>query len=263
MGSRTALSVVVAIGCLMAWTVPKAQTQEPAADEVNAVDTKLPRPLKRYKGRVIAPTMTYHGAPWLTRDERNREENTAMLLEQLNVQPGMTVCDLGCGNGYYTLELAERVGPEGKVLAVDIQPEMLHLLSERAKAAGIKNIELIESTPIDPKLPENSVDLLLLVDVYHEFAYPAHMLRQLRAGLKPEGRIALVEFRAEDPLVPIKPLHKMSKRQIMKEFPPNGFKLVDEFDGLPWQHLMYFGRDEVAKESQADDESEEEPAESR
>ncbi len=224
-----------------------APCQEPAA----AVAEKLPRPLKRYRGRVIAPTMTFHGAPWLTRSERNQEENTKLLLEKLGVKPGMTVCDMGCGNGYYTLELARLVGPEGKILAVDLQPEMLHLLSERAKEAQVENLELIENTPIDPKLPDGTVDLILLVDVYHEFAYPMHMLKAMRKSLKPQGRVALVEFRAEDPLVPIKPLHKMTKHQILKEFPSNGYKLVEEFDGLPWQHLMFFSPDPQTQGSDA------------
>jgi ubiquinone/menaquinone biosynthesis C-methylase UbiE len=234
--------------------------EPPAVRASSATEAKLPRPLKRYKGRTIAPTMTYHGAPWLTRAERAREEDTAKLLEELRIEQGMTVCDLGCGNGYYTLDLARQVGSNGKVLAVDIQPEMLHLLVERAKQAGVENIEPIQSEPFDPKLPDEAIDLILLVDVYHEFSFPVHMLRAMRESLKPGGRIALVEFRAEDPTVPIKPLHKMSKRQIMKEFPPNGFRLVREFDGLPWQHLMFFERDEQAlgadprDERDADDE---------
>lgn len=252
---RIAALLAILIANVASAPVCSAQDADP---EVEA-PAKLPRPLKRYRGRTIAPTMTFHGAPWLTREERNREENTVLLMEKLGVKPGMTVCDLGCGNGYYTLELAKQVGPTGKVLAVDIQPEMLHLLSERAKAAGIDHIELIENTPIDPKLPENSVDLILLVDVYHEFAYPVQMLREMRKSLKPDGRIALVEFRAEDPLVPIKPLHKMSKRQILKEYEPNGYKLVEEFDGLPWQHLMFFARDDAAKVDAGESDSPNEP----
>jgi ubiquinone/menaquinone biosynthesis C-methylase UbiE len=247
MAPRTAVVAALTwlwLACCSGNLATSAFAEPPAAAADNDAVTKLPRPLKRYKGRVIAPTMTYHGAPWLTRAERAREEDTAKLLEELGVAPGMTVCDMGCGNGYYTLDLARSVGPQGRVLAVDIQPEMLHLLSERAKAAGINHIELIESTPLDPKLPEGAIDLILLVDVYHEFAYPLQMLQAMRKSLKPAGRIALVEFRAEDPTVPIMPLHKMSKRQILKEFPPNGFRLTREFDGLPWQHLMFFQRDE-------------------
>ena len=152
---------------------------------------------------------------------------------------------MGCGNGFYTLRIAKLVGERGKVIAVDIQREMLELLKERAAAERITNIETVLGTVVDPKLPPKSIDLVLLVDVYHEFSHPEQMLAAIRKSLKPTGRVALVEFRAEDPNVPIKPLHKMSKEQIMKEFPPNGFKLVEEFDKLPWQHLMFFQRDDV------------------
>lgn len=204
---------------------------------------RLPPPLKEYKGRVIAPTMTYHGAGWLTRDSREQEEHCRTLLEALDVKPGDTVCDMGCGNGFYSLEMAPLVGEKGRVLAVDVQPEMLHLLKLRAKKVGVTNIEPVQGTLADPKLPEGEVDLLLLVDVYHEFSHPEQMLASMRQALKPHGRLALVEFRLEDPSVPIKLEHKMSKEQIMKELPPNGFKLVEEFDKLPWQHLMFFEPD--------------------
>lgn len=209
-----------------------------------AGDDTLPPPLKRYKGREIAQTMHYLGAPWLVRESRQREEDCRTLLGELGIRPGQVVCDMGCGNGFYTLELARMVGREGRVLAVDIQSEMLRLLDERARKDGLTNIELIHGTPIDPKLPDGSVDLILLVDVYHEFSHPEQMLRAMRKALAPQGRIALAEFRLEDPQVPIKLLHKMSKRQILKEFPPGGFKLVRQFDGLPWQHLMFFQRED-------------------
>ena len=198
---------------------------------------------KKYMGRVIAPFMTFHGAPWLIRPERELEEAPSQVLEQLKLKPGMTVVDFGCGNGFYTLPMAKQVGPDGKVLAVDIQPEMIQMLKERAATAGVDNIEPILSTEKDTKLPENQVDLLILVDVYHEFSFPGKMLEGIRKSLKDDGVVALLEFRAEDATVPIRPLHKMSKKQIMKEYTANGFKLVREFDGLPWQHLMYFGRD--------------------
>jgi SAM-dependent methyltransferase len=206
---------------------------------------------KKYMGRVIAPFMTFHGAPWLIRPERELEEAPSQVLEQLKLQPGMTVVDFGCGNGFYTLPMAKQVGPNGKVLAVDIQPEMIQMLKERAANAGIDNIEPILSTEKETKLPENQVDLLILVDVYHEFSFPSQMLAGIRKSLKDDGVVALLEFRAEDPTVPIRPLHKMSKKQIMKEYEANGFKLVREFDGLPWQHLMYFGRDNEWKKGKA------------
>ena len=203
---------------------------------------KPPAPRSEYKGRRIAQTMSFHGAPWLIRAERDREENPKLLIEALQVKEGQTIADIGCGNGFYTLQLARLVGSNGRVLGVDIQPEMLALLDERASEAGINNIEPILGAPADPKLPAGEVDLVLLVDVYHEFSYPERMLAALRASLKPTGRVALAEYRMEDPSVPIKLLHKMSKKQILKEYTANGFTLVHEFDELPWQHLMFFGR---------------------
>lgn len=206
--------------------------------------TSIPPPLQEYQGREIAQTMHYLGAPWLTRDSREREEDCSTLLKALDVQPGDAVADIGCGNGFYTLQLAKLVGPKGKVYAIDIQREMLEFLKDEAKARRITNIEPLLGSVIDPKLPPESVDLVLLVDVYHEFSHPEQMLAAIRASLKPTGRVALAEFRAEDPNVPIKPLHKMSKAQILKEFEPNGFRLTQEFDDLPWQHLMFFERAE-------------------
>jgi len=210
-------------------------------------DNSIPPPVTHYKGREVAQTMHYLGAPWLTRESREREEDCTTLLKALNLKPGDAVCDLGCGNGFYTLKLSKLVGDRGRVLAVDIQREMLGLLKDLAASEKITNIEPILGTVVDPKLPEKSVDLVLLVDVYHEFDHPEQMLAAIRKSLKPTGRVALAEFRAEDPNVPIKPLHKMTKDQIMKEFPPNGFKLVEQFDKLPWQHLMFFERDDAPK----------------
>jgi len=217
-----------------------APSAEPPVEE-----SPLPPALTHYMGREIAQTMHFTGAEWLTRESRQREEDCETMLAALGVQPGQTVCDMGCGNGFYTLELARLVGEEGRVLAVDIQPEMLTLLRERARAADVGNVEPILGSLVDPGLPDGEVDLILLVDVYHELSHPVHVLRELREALKPDGRIALVEFRLEDPEVPIKLLHKMSKEQILVEFPANGFELVEEFDELPWQHLMFFRRDDA------------------
>lgn len=210
--------------------------------------TKLPPALSEYKGREIAQTMHYLGAPWLTRDSRDREEDCLTLLRELQLKPGQTVCDMGCGNGFYTLRIAKKLGPNGQVFAVDIQPEMLTLLRERAAAERVKNVKPLLGTLIDPGLGENSCDLILCVDVYHEFSHPEHMLRAMRKALKPDGELLLVEFRMEDPQVPIKLEHKMSKEQILKELSPNGFKLVREFDGLPWQHALWFARDDAGSE---------------
>jgi ubiquinone/menaquinone biosynthesis C-methylase UbiE len=201
-------------------------------------------PRTEYMGRAIARTMHYLGAPWLTRDSREREEEPAKMLAALEIKTGQTVCDLGCGNGFYTFSLAEKVGPRGKVLAVDIQPEMLDLLRERAKARNFPNVVPVLGDVDDPHLPAGAVDLVLLVDVYHEFSHPEEMLAAIRTSLSPTGRVALVEFRAEDPAVPIKRLHKMSQRQCHKEYTANGFKLVGQFDELPWQHVLFFARDD-------------------
>ena len=217
------------------------------ADDAGDAGT-APAPQTEYKGREIAPTMSYHGADWLIRDTREKEEHCKTLIKALKIKPGQAVCDMGCGNGFYTLRMAKLVGRKGRVLAVDVQPEMLHLLDLRAKHSRIENIEPIQGTLTDPKLPKGELDLILLVDVYHEFSHPEQMLQAMRQALKPHGRLALVEFRLEDPEVPIKLLHKMSKEQIMKELPPNGFKLVEEFEKLPWQHVMFFERDQEHQE---------------
>ncbi len=210
-------------------------------------DAPVPEPLTKYLGRRIALPMSYHGIPWLNRPERIQEENPEEMLEQLKVQPGMTVCDMGCGDGYYTIELARRVGPTGKVIAVDIQPEMLQELSRRCEQNNLKNVDMILGLPHNPKLPEGKLDLILMVDVYHEFSNPIEMLESMRNSLKKDGRIALVEFRGEDPQVPIKPEHKMTKKQILKEYEANAFRLVDQYDRLPWQHLMFLGPDDTKR----------------
>jgi ubiquinone/menaquinone biosynthesis C-methylase UbiE len=244
---------ILGISALLAMfaALPEVIAQEAPAAKLEKKKTKpISRGPKRYKGREIAVTMHYLGAPWLVRESRQREEDCAMLLEALHVKPGQSICDLGCGNGFYTLQLAKLVGDQGKVFAVDIQSEMLHLLDERAKAENVSNVEPILGSQVETGLAPESVDLILLVDVYHEFSHPHQMLAAMRQALKPGGRIALAEFREEDPAVPIKPLHKMSKRQILKEFPPNGFRLAEEFDKLPWQHLMFF---EKAEKSDEDD----------
>ena len=202
--------------------------------------TPIPPASPFHMGREIAQTMHYSGAPWLVRESRQREEDCRLMLEALGVEPGQTVCDLGAGNGFYTLELARMVGPEGLVYAVDIQPQMLRMLSRRAAQEGLSNIRLVLGSPIDPRLPAGAVDLVLCVDVYHEFSHPEPMLARIRESLSPEGRVALVEFRGEDPAVPIKALHKMTKAQVRAELEPAGFRLSKEFDRLPWQHLLFF-----------------------
>jgi SAM-dependent methyltransferase len=206
-----------------------------------AIDATAPIPpaATHHLGREIAQTMHFTGAPWLVRESRQREEDCRLLLAALELKPGQTICDLGCGNGFYTLELARRVGPTGLVYAVDIQPEMLRMLAEAAGREGLTNIRPVLGTAIDPRLPAAAVDLCLCVDVYHEFSHPEPMLSRIRESLAPGGRLALVEFRGEDPAVPIKPLHKMTKDQIRVELGASGFVVAGTFDRLPWQHLVF------------------------
>ena len=226
-----------------------AQGNTAPAVEASPARAERPRPTEEarrtYFERIVAAPMSHLGASWLVRPERQAEENAEKAMSKLGLVKGMTVCDLGCGNGYWTLPLARAVSEEGKVLAVDIQPEMLRQLRTRAGKARLDNIQPVLGTVDDPRLPEDArVDLLLMVDVYHEFSHPESMLWAIRRSLADDGVIALLEYREEDPNVPIKPLHKMSKRQIMIEYKANGFKLVREYNELPWQHLMFFARDD-------------------
>ena len=221
-----------------------AVAQQSAIPIDTAVDLSVPIPPAQthHFGREIAQTMHFTGAPWLVRESRQREEDCRTMLKALAVKPGQTVCDMGCGNGFYTLQLARLVGPKGLVYAVDIQPEMLQMLAHNATEAGLTNIRPVLGTPIDPRLPVAAIDMMLCVDVYHEFSHPEAMLAKIRASLAPEGQLVLVEFRGEDPAVPIKPLHKMTKQQVRAELEPAGFEMVREFDRLPWQHLLFLGK---------------------
>lgn len=192
--------------------------------------------------REIAPVMGAAGADWLTRPEREAEEHPTVALDEIGIPKGSTVADIGAGSGFYTLLLAERVGPHGHVYANDIQPEMLKLLDRRVRRHSLKNVISVLGTEDDPKLPKGAIDVALLVDVYHEFSKPQLMIRKLRESLKPDGRLVLLEFRAEDPKVPIRPEHKMTVGQVRAEIEPEGFKLIQLSEKLPWQHILIFGK---------------------
>src|SRR5262245_8632180 len=193
-----------------------------------------------YKGRRIAQVMGAAGADWLTREDREKFEQPEKVLDALDIRPGMTIADVGAGNGYFTIRLARRVKENGRVLAVDIQQEMLDLLRDNRDRANLKNIELVLGTPTDPRLPSGTADLALLVDVYHEFQKPEEMVAGIRTALKPNGVLVLVEYRGEDPSVPIKPEHKMTVAQVLGEIEPMGFRLRKKLDFLPWQHIFIF-----------------------
>ncbi|TWT52370.1 class I SAM-dependent methyltransferase [Allorhodopirellula solitaria] len=260
-------------------TASQVASSDAAPESADATSPARPneRARRTYMGRIVAQPMSHRGAAWLIRPERNDEENALEALGELRIEPGMTVVDLGCGNGYWTLPMARKCASEqrdsgdidlaeqdddagesgagesgagdgapsaGQVLAVDIQPQMLQKLRQNMLRAKIDNIQPILGKVDDPKLPVGEVDLVLLVDVYHEFSHPVSMLWAIRRSLKSDGVVALLEYRAEDPEVPIKPLHKMSKNQIMKEYAAANMKLVREYNDLPWQHLMFFARDD-------------------
>ena len=195
---------------------------------------------KFYLGREIAHVMGHQAADWLERPERDEEEHSEKLVEQLKVKPGDVVADIGAGTGYFTRRLASKTGPKGEVLAVDIQPEMLELLTNQMAAAGIKNVKPVLGTITDPKLPADSVDLALMVDVYHEFDHPWEMMQAITRALKPGGRVVFVEFRGEDPAVPIKLLHKMTEAQVKKEMSVLPLEWVETIGVLPRQHIMVF-----------------------
>lgn len=233
---------VLALSWLMAMVAFISVNTSPLQSALG--EERIPPGVETYMGRRVARTMHYSGAEWLIRDTREREERCSLMLANLGMKRGMTIVDMGCGNGFYALQMARVVGAEGKVIGVDIQPEMLKMLKERSSKAELTNIEPILGTVADPKLPQGKVDLILCVDVYHEFSHPEQMLKGMRDSLAPGGVIALLEYRSEDPKVPIKLLHKMSKKQILKEYSANGFKLVKEFNGLPWQHMMFFASTE-------------------
>jgi SAM-dependent methyltransferase len=191
-------------------------------------------------GRRYAPVMGYQGAPWLERGEREEEEAPDVALNVLKIPKGASVADIGAGSGYITVRLAARVGPSGRVYANDVQPQMLNMLSRRLSNSRITNVTLIEGTLDDPRLPPASVDLALMVDVYHELSEPQTMLRHLRDALKPGGRLVLLEYRKEDPTVPIKPEHKMSVAEAKMEVEAEGFTLQKVDEALPRQHILIF-----------------------
>ena len=231
---------------LLADEPPTTEVAEESVPEKAVSESKRPREKARrtYMDRIVAQPMSHMGASWLIRPERDQEENASESFDNLGLKSGMTVVDLGCGNGFWTFPMAKSVSEDGRVLAVDIQKEMLQKLRERGAQLKLDNIEPVWGKVNDPKLPVGEVDMVLMVDVYHEFSHPESMLWSIRRSLKPDGVVALLEYREEDVKVPIKPLHKMSKRQIMKEYQANGFKLVREYNQLPWQHLMFFARDD-------------------
>jgi len=191
-------------------------------------------------GRRFAPTMGVEGADWLDRSERDLEENPDRAIDVLKIEKGATVADVGAGSGYMTVKLSKKVGPQGKVYATDIQQGMLDLLNKRLVKSKITNVTTVLGTQDDPRLPPDALDLVIMVDVYHELSQPQVMLGKIRASLKSGGRLVLLEYRKEDPDVPIRPEHKMSVADAKLEVEAEGFKLTKTNEDLPRQHILIF-----------------------
>lgn len=194
---------------------------------------------KWYLGREIAHVMGFQGMEWLERPEREKEENVSTLIKNMDIKPDDHIADIGAGSGYHVFKMVEQLD-EGKVYAVDIQPEMLSAMQARKKALKVDNVALILGTESSTNLPKNSIDKILMVDVYHEFSDPVAMIASMYQALKNDGEIYLIEYRLEEPKIPIKTIHKMSEAQAVKEFEANGFKLKENIGNLPWQHCMVF-----------------------
>ena len=189
-------------------------------------------------GRIFAPVMGVGGAGWLERPEREDEEAPSKALDALELKPGMVVADIGAGSGYYSSRIAKRVGPTGRVYATDIQQGMIDILDRRITAEGLTNITTVLGGMDDPRLPPASIDLAIMVDVYHELQQPQLFLQRLKGTFKPNGRLVLLEFRKEDPKVPILEVHKMSVAEVKQEMEAEGFVLDKVIDVLPWQHII-------------------------
>ena len=198
---------------------------------------------KVYMGREISHVMGFHGVAWLERDSREEEENTKLTISKLPINENSKVADVGAGSGFYTFRIANRV-PKGKVYAVDIQQEALNYINNKAEKQKVDNVITVLGTEKSPNLPENTLDLVIMVDVYHELAFPKEMLENIRKSLKSEGKLLLIEYRGEDPKVAIKPLHKMTVKQVKKELEANGFKLTTNGQYLNIQHFLLFEKED-------------------
>lgn len=194
---------------------------------------------KFYFGREIAHVMGAAGSDWLERNTRQQEENTLLAIDKMKLQPNSTVADIGAGTGYYSFRIAQKI-PAGKLYAVDIQDEMIQYLTDKKRTLHDSVVQIVKGTAQSPNLPANSIDLAFMVDVYHELAYPHEMLQSLYKALKPGGKILLIEYRGEDPAIPIKALHKTTILQLNRELKANGFKPYSDGEFLPIQHFLLY-----------------------
>jgi FkbM family methyltransferase len=241
-GCETSAGPAAKPGAAAAAPRPATKPAANPTDRPPVYQQKQPHPDgigKVYLGREIAKVMGHLGAGWLDRPEREREEQPRKAIEMMELKPTDVVADIGAGSGYFSFRIAEKV-PRGKVLAVDIQPEMLDIINRRAKELKVRNVEAVLGKEDDPVLPEGGVDVVLMVDAYHEFEHPREMMLAVMKALKPGGRVIDVEYRGEDPDVPIKELHKMTEAQAVKEMQAVGLRHVKTLKDLPQQHFMVF-----------------------
>lgn len=214
--------------------------QQTQNDEVYSYEKGDPNGIgKWYMGREIAYVMGYQGMGWLERPEREKEENTSTLLANMNIQPEDDIADIGAGSGYHVFKMVEMAN-QGTIYAVDIQDEMLAAIDYRKQQLKVKNVEIVKGGEQSANLPENSVDKVLIVDVYHEFNFPVEMMASIKKAMRADGELYLIEYRGEDPTVPIKLIHKMTEAQAVMEMEAAGFKLKENIGNLPWQHCMVF-----------------------
>lgn len=238
------------VGCcvIAAWIAGvRAETPKPSTASGPGYEYREGTPDgigKWYLGREIAHFMSHLGAPWLEREEREEEERPSKLVEALDLKPGQAVADVGAGSGYFSWRMAQKVGPTGRVYATDIQPEMLVLLEKQMASRGITNVVPILGSTTNSGLPAKSIDLAIMVDVYHEFDHPYEMMESLVGALKPGGRLVFVEYRGEEKWVPIKPLHKMTEAQVRKEMALHPVEWVETLKLLPRQHVIVFRKKE-------------------
>ena len=229
---RVGVLILASLSSAAALDRPAYERVTPSADGTGIV----------YLGRETAGVMGHEGAAWLERDERAVEERPDLLLKALALRPGLQVADVGAGTGYYSWRMAERVAPMGRVWAVDVQPQMLDLLAREIKRRGVTNVQGVLGSDVDPGLAPDTIDVVLMVDVYHEFDHPREMLAALVRATKPGGRVVFVEYRGEDPSVPIKPHHKMTVAQVKREAAAAGLVWRETVETLPWQHVVIFER---------------------
>lgn len=234
---RLVASFVLACAGLL---LPAARAGEAPAPRYTTVTASPDGIGKVYFGREIARVMHFHGAPWLDRPERARQERPDVVLAALELEPGMAVADVGAGTGYYSWRIAQRVRPQGVVYAVEVQPEMLKMLADQMSRRGAANVKIIHGTASDPRLPAGTLDLALMVEVYHELEYPHEVLSAIVRALKPGGRVVFVEVRANDPAVPASPLHTMSEEQVRKEAAAHPLEWVRTVRDLPQHHAIVF-----------------------